>query len=242
MAQDSAQALQDILIDVEALKDSMERVMAGTTPDHAKWGCFKQCAQEHHDIAVRYSQVTGENVRCYDYTRMGSWADTLWPTQKEIFDGVYAKLRALQGKLTKRGPQMSSVGFDELLHPAIRAAAIRHYQAEDFRNAVLDAAIAVFDLLRDRTGLDLDGDNLCNRAFSPERPMLIFSNTETDSGRNDQRGFMDIFKGFYRGIRNPKAHSLVHDLDAVKAGQYLVLASLLARRIDEAQFEPLAAR
>jgi hypothetical protein len=46
---------------------------------------------------------------------------------------------------------------------------------------------------------------------------------------------MQIFKGAYQGIRNPKAHSLTHDLTAMKAAQYLVFASLLARRIDEAR-------
>jgi uncharacterized protein (TIGR02391 family) len=209
--------------------------MAGTTPDHAKWGSFKQVAQKHHDIVTRYAQLTGETASYYDHTKMGTWANTLWPHQKEIFDGVYAELTRLHARLTKRTPQASATGFDDLLHPAIRAAAIRHYQAGDYRNAVLDGVTGLFDLLRARTGLNIDGDNLCNRAFSPDRPILVLSELETESGRNDQRGFMDIFKGFYRGVRNPKAHSLVHDLDATKAGQHLVLASLLARRIDEAK-------
>ena len=51
----------------------------------------------------------------------------------------------------------------------------------------------------------------------------------------NRMGFMQIFKGAYQGIRNPKAHSMTHDLTAMKAAQYLVFASLLARRIDEAR-------
>lgn len=58
---------------------------------------------------------------------------------------------------------------------------------------------------------------------------------EAESGRNDQVGFMEIFRGVYRGVRNPKAHSLNHDLDHVKAGQYLVMLSLLMRRITGAK-------
>ena len=46
---------------------------------------------------------------------------------------------------------------------------------------------------------------------------------------------MQIFKGVYQGVRNPKAHSLSNDLTDIEAAQYLVLASLLARRIEEAQ-------
>ena len=126
-------------------------------------------------------------------------------------------------------------GFDELLHPLVREAAIRHYEAGDFRNAVLDAITAVFDKIRERTGIDLDGDRLINQAMSVQAPVLVLSELETESGRNDQVGFMDMYKGFYRGVRNPKAHSLVHDLDANKAGQHLVLASNLMRRVVEAR-------
>jgi len=51
---------------------------------------------------------------------------------------------------------------------------------------------------------------------------------------------MQILAGSYLGIRNPKAHSLNHDLDAEKAAQYLIFASLLARRIYEANAAPKA--
>lgn len=121
----------------------------------------------------------------------------------------------------------------------MRAAAIRHYEANDFRNAVLDAITAVFDKIRERTGIDQDGERLINQVFSVGAPVLILSEVDTQSGQNDQSGFADIFRGFYRGVRNPKAHSLVHDLDATKAGQHLVLASILMRRVVEAN---LAAR
>jgi uncharacterized protein (TIGR02391 family) len=57
----------------------------------------------------------------------------------------------------------------------------------------------------------------------------------TESGKNDQKGFLQIYQGAFLGVRNPKAHSLAHDLDQIKAAQYLVFASLLARRVDEAK-------
>jgi hypothetical protein len=40
---------------------------------------------------------------------------------------------------------------------------------------------------------------------------------------------MQIFKGTFQGLRNPKTHSLAHDLTEVKAAQYLIFARLLAR-------------
>ena len=161
--------------------------------------------------------------------------DTVWPYQKEVFENVYAELIELQTKLVHFINGNIPSGFDELLYPLVKHASMQHYLSGDYRNAVLDAIIAVCDKIRERTSLDLDGETLFNQAFSPNTPILIFSELTTDSGRNDQKGFMDIFKGFYRGVRNPKAHSLVHDLDANKSAQYLILASILMRRVVEAK-------
>jgi len=69
--------------------------------------------------------------------------------------------------------------------------------------------------------------------MSLQNPKIVLSELDTEFGQNDQKGFMQIFKGVYQGIRNPKAHSLTHDLTPIKAAQYLVFASLLARRIEE---------
>jgi uncharacterized protein (TIGR02391 family) len=125
--------------------------------------------------------------------------------------------------------------FRVLLHPVITEHALRQYDNGHLRDAVLNSIIGVFDLIRSKTGLKEDGDRLIGKAFSLDDPYLILSDIETESGQNDQKGFMQILKGSFQGIRNPKAHSLAHDLTRVKAAQYLVFASLLARRIDEAK-------
>lgn len=123
----------------------------------------------------------------------------------------------------------------DLLHPAVFESSYAQFRAGRLRDAVLNGIIAVFDLLRARTGLDKDGTQLVAEAFSLERPKLIISTLSTESGQSEQRGFIHILQGAYLGVRNPKAHSLTSDLNVVKAAQYLVFASLLARRIDEAQ-------
>lgn len=126
------------------------------------------------------------------------------------------------------------MGFERLLHPIIVEHAYQLFRNGHLREAVLNSITAVFDFIRARTGSDEDGDRLIGQVMSPNDPRLILSELGTDSGQNDQKGFMQIFKGAYQGIRNPKAHSLTHDLTEIKAAQYLVFASLLARRIEEA--------
>lgn len=128
----------------------------------------------------------------------------------------------------------TTIGFEYLLHPAVIESACQQYKHGHLRDAVLNSVIAVFDLIRTKTGLSDDGERLVGRALSQQDPYLVLSNLESESGINDQVGFLQIYLGAYKGIRNPKAHSLTHDLDEIKAGQYLIFSSLLARRIDEA--------
>lgn len=129
----------------------------------------------------------------------------------------------------------STTDFSFLLHPEIIKHALTKYHDGHLRNAVLDSMTAVFDFIRSRTNLDDDGDRLIGRVFSLEDPMLVLSEIDTESGRNDQKGFIQIFKGAYQGIRNPKAHRLENDLSPLKAAQYMIFASMLIRRIEDAK-------
>jgi uncharacterized protein (TIGR02391 family) len=129
-----------------------------------------------------------------------------------------------------------SAGWEALLHHSVREASMKQFRDGHWREAQLNAVVAVFDLIRARTGLDLDGDSLATRAFGVNQPLLTVGDLNTISGRDEQSGFMMLLQGLYRGTRNPRVHTLVHDLnlDAIKTAQYLVFASLLARRVAEA--------
>jgi uncharacterized protein (TIGR02391 family) len=133
-----------------------------------------------------------------------------------------------------RGQNHPAIGFESLLHPIVTEKALAFYADRHYREAVLNSVIAVFDVIRARTGLKQDGAALVSEALSVDRPRLVLSELTTESGCNDQIGFMQIIQGMYKGIRNPKAHSLQHDLDEHKAAQYMVLASLVMRRITDA--------
>ena len=122
-----------------------------------------------------------------------------------------------------------------LLHPAIIESSWAQYRTGHLRDAVFNAFVVIGDLLRALTGLTLDGKPLVEQALSVQNPLLVLSTIDTESGRNDQVGFMQIISGAFMGVRNPKAHSLQHDLTPLKVAQYLVFASLLARRLTEAK-------
>lgn len=239
MTSDLPIEFRDLLTDVESLKASMLISMNGATPDHSRWVTFKSAATEYNEIAARYSKLTDQTIETINVQALKSSGDTIWPMQKEVFELTYRLVLKLHGRISNRlSAGIQPTGIDALLHPDIRAASMALYQAGDFRNAVLDGILAISDKIRELTKLDLDGDRLVTKTFSINEPYLILSEIESESGRNDQVGFMEIFKGVYRGVRNPKAHTLNHDLNYEKAGQYLVMLSLLMRRITEANLVP----
>lgn len=127
-----------------------------------------------------------------------------------------------------------SVGIVDYLHSTIISSSYSQFRNGQYRDAIFNSIIAIFDLIRKRTKLNKDGAELIDETFSLNRPKLIISELDSESGRNEQKGYMQILKGVYQGIRNPKAHSLTTDLNQTKAAQYLIFASLLARRIEEA--------
>ncbi|TAM42076.1 TIGR02391 family protein [bacterium] len=123
----------------------------------------------------------------------------------------------------------------DFLHPKIVESSYTQFRSGLFRDAVFNAFVAVFDLIREKTKIDRDGADLVAEVFSLAKPKLVFSSLKNASGINEQKGFIQILQGAYQGIRNPKAHSLETDLNEVKTIQYLVFASLLVRRVDEAR-------
>jgi uncharacterized protein (TIGR02391 family) len=115
------------------------------------------------------------------------------------------------------------------LHPTIQAAASSLYATGHYRQALLDAFIAVDNAVRDKSQLTGSGTRLMETAFSPGNPVLNIGDSP-----DEQQGFLALFRGAMLAIRNPKAHSLNGTHDAQRALEWLSFASVLLRNLDEA--------
>jgi uncharacterized protein (TIGR02391 family) len=120
------------------------------------------------------------------------------------------------------------------LHPEIARAASRLYHDGHYANAVEAAVKALNDFVRLRSGLDVDGMTLMERAFSLNNPILKFNDLSDQSDRDEQKGFMMMFSGAVSGLRNPRAHGFIHD-DPERALEFIAFVSLLAKLLDEAK-------
>ena len=93
--------LKSLAARVAGLRESMEAVMQGSTPDHAKWTGINNFVRLYCDLARRYAELTGDTtVRYYNTDKLKSPHSTVWPDQKALFDTIYTDTLILSNLLT----------------------------------------------------------------------------------------------------------------------------------------------
>lgn len=136
--------------------------------------------------------------------------------------------------------------YDQLeIHSEIKNVSETLFKSKHYSEAIEASFKQIISLIKEKTnypkdknnGSELDGTKLMREVFnlSKEIPILQLNNLINETDRNEQEGFMNIFVGAVQGIRNPKAHANLNLKDPQKAIEYILFASLLARKIDESK-------
>jgi len=151
-------------------------------------------------------------------------------TKKAILESCLDQLQILAPPAAQVAPGQYQ------FHPEIERVSGDLFRGGHYKQAALEAYIRVIDDVKQRSGLALDGDSLMNQAFgcTNRAPVLRFNSLSTEPERDEQNGFMLIFKGIV-GLRNSKAHSNRLFNDPLRAHEYLAIASILMRLLEIAQ-------
>jgi len=159
--------------------------------------------------------------------------------EKEIFENVLNKMKVKYNKRTakenKHKPDTLNTFWD-LLHPKIIEVSKSRFET----GHLADSVEAVFKeinniikvIVKEKSGREYDGADLMNRAFSLQNPIIVLDDLSTETGKDIQKGYIQIFSGAMTGIRNPKAHANII-ISKERAIHFLFLASLLMFKIDE---------
>ncbi|WP_404425761.1 TIR domain-containing protein [Thalassospira australica] len=94
--------LQIVRLKIAALKEAMQTVMNGGTPDHSKWTNVKGFARRYNEIAKEFQALSNCNqVNIFNLDKIRNPYDMVWPQQKEIFDSVFTEVLMLGASATE---------------------------------------------------------------------------------------------------------------------------------------------
>ena len=120
------------------------------------------------------------------------------------------------------------------LHAEIQSASRKLFLDGHYPRAVEEGFKALNNFVKEKSGLQEDGASLMQKAFTPNNPKLKLNDLRSDSKKNEQQGYMEIYAGSMTGIRNPRAHEHRLEDDPLTALDLLSLASHLYSKAENA--------
>lgn len=151
---------------------------------------------------------------------------------KSLLEGLIKNLEEKRADLV--ADPVVRTAFEGLdLHPRIASVSAELFRDGHYRNAVLDASVALVNFVKEKSRRhDLDGADLMRKVFSKNSPILAFNNLKEQTELDEQEGLMHLFEGAVLALRNPRAHGLSPD-SPEEALELIALLSLLAKQVEK---------
>lgn len=129
------------------------------------------------------------------------------------------------------------------LHPLVRASCAELFAGAHYRQGVLDAALALRDLVREKSGLSETNDRtLISQALASKNPRIVVSDAPGDQGTNMREGTAYLALGIVARLRNVLTHENV-EVPAHEAMEMVAMISRVVRDVEAgrvADKEPVA--
>lgn len=175
------------------------------------------------------------NLKLQDIVSTTPYGQRLVTPQNGINPFIFGQAIATISYLNEfsKNDKISSIW--DTIHPQIISVAKNRfddgYYADAVESAFKEINAKVKKIYKERTFIEKDGNKLMTAAFSVQNPIIKLGDVSTETGRNIQQGYMEMFSGAMIGIRNPKAHNnqTITQADAVRK---LHLASMLMYKLD----------
>ena len=105
-------------------------------------------------------------------------------------------------------PEVSPTSYEAIdFHPAIHVRTETAFKTGDFSGAVRHAAIAFYDLVRHKSGIDSDGIKLIQTVFRGDSPVLVFKPSQEPHVEKSNVGIIDAMEAFTKAVRNKHMHA-----------------------------------
>lgn len=117
------------------------------------------------------------------------------------------------------------------ISPELWEAISSSYTAKIYKSAILDAIHFLSDAIREKADLDIDGEALISKAFGGDNPLLKINKFQTQTEKDEHRGFFFSLKGLYAGIRNPRSHQQYEDSEQT-ANAIILFVDFLLKQLN----------
>ena len=174
------------------------------------------------------------NLKMPDFISVNQFGQQLSTPQNGINPYSFGEVIATITYLNGYSNHNASSIWDNI-HPQIISISKSRFDDGHYADAVEAAFkelnVRVKTIYRERTSEEKDGARLMQSAFSSNNPIIKIGDISTETGRDIQQGYMEMFSGAMKGIRNPKAHNnqTISKADAIRK---LHFASMLMHKLD----------
>ena len=190
--------------------------------------------EEDHIFRDRLRDKILPNLKTSDLISVNQFGQQLVTPQNGINPYSFGEVIATVTYLNGYSNNNSSSIWDNI-HPQIASVAKERFDVGHYADAVEAAFkeinVRVKTIYKERALEEKDGARLMQSAFSPNNPIIKIGDISTETGRDIQQGYMEMFSGTMKGIRNPKAHNnqTISKADAIRK---LHFASMLMHKLD----------
>lgn len=120
------------------------------------------------------------------------------------------------------------------LHPKVKEYSLDLFNDGHYAPAIFEAVKGLNNYVKTKAGItDKDLSDAMAKAFNENNPIIKLNSLRTQSEIDEQKGFKFLYMGAMTGIRNPKAHTNIIQVDKNRTLEYLAFLSLLFRRVEE---------
>ncbi|MGA8604800.1 MAG: TIGR02391 family protein [Thermoplasmata archaeon] len=158
------------------------------------------------------------------------------------FDRIARTVSEAEDRANRLGAELRRRG----VHPEVLSFCRAELLADDYFHVLLESTKSVADLLRRKTGLNLDGYELVDASFGTQDrkqlPRLAINSLTTQTEKSIHWGLAALLKGTFSFYRNPAAHEprVKRRVEEQEAMDMLTLVSFLYRQVELAVLIPSA--
>ena len=156
--------------------------------------------------------------------------------EKNEYESIKTATTVSEAK--RRASQLSKRLYNLHVHEFVMQCCREELLQENYFHAVFEAAKSLTNRIAEATGLNLDGAQLIERAFSLEHPAIVMNKLETNSEKNQHRGIKEMLLGINYAVRNVVAHELKIKwaIEEDRAINILSIISSLHKELDDCHF------